>query len=151
MISGHFLEKYINSPAHHTLHHLYFTCNYGQYTTFSDSWGGSYRAPRPDLDPIHDAIKNIERKRLLAEREERKAAVAAALALGEELVNIQGGEEVEASDSGYEGSELDEREVKVKKEKSGNGNVKGKKVEVEVFTESFRKLEPGKEVLRRRR
>ncbi len=118
-----------------------------QYTTFSDSWGGSYRAPRPDLDPIHDAIKNIERKRLLAEREERKAAVAAALALGEELVNIQGGEDVEASDSGYEGSELDEREVKVKKEKNGNG--KGKKVEV--FTESFRKLEPGKEVLRKRR
>ena len=30
MISGHLLERYINSPAHHTLHHLYFTCNYGQ-------------------------------------------------------------------------------------------------------------------------
>lgn len=30
MISGHFLERFINSPAHHTLHHLYFTCNYGQ-------------------------------------------------------------------------------------------------------------------------
>jgi lathosterol oxidase len=30
MISGHFFERYINSPAHHTLHHLYFTCNYGQ-------------------------------------------------------------------------------------------------------------------------
>lgn len=30
MISGSWWEKYINSPAHHTLHHLYFTCNYGQ-------------------------------------------------------------------------------------------------------------------------
>jgi lathosterol oxidase len=30
MINGHYLQKFINSPAHHTLHHLYFTCNYGQ-------------------------------------------------------------------------------------------------------------------------
>lgn len=30
MITGHFLEKLINGPAHHTLHHLYFTVNYGQ-------------------------------------------------------------------------------------------------------------------------
>jgi hypothetical protein len=30
MITGHPLEKIINGPAHHTLHHLYFTCNYGQ-------------------------------------------------------------------------------------------------------------------------
>ena len=33
MISGHLLEKYINSPAHHTLHHMYFTCNYGQVSS----------------------------------------------------------------------------------------------------------------------
>ena len=24
------IERFINTPAHHTLHHLYFTCNYGQ-------------------------------------------------------------------------------------------------------------------------
>ena len=30
MVTGHFLEKFINGPAHHTLHHLYFTVNYGQ-------------------------------------------------------------------------------------------------------------------------
>ena len=30
MITGSWWEKYINSAAHHTLHHLYFTCNYGQ-------------------------------------------------------------------------------------------------------------------------
>lgn len=35
MISGHLLERYINSPAHHTLHHLYFTCNYGQVSVLS--------------------------------------------------------------------------------------------------------------------
>ena len=30
MITGHAFEKVINGPAHHTLHHLYFTVNYGQ-------------------------------------------------------------------------------------------------------------------------
>ena len=30
MITGHIFEKAINGPAHHTLHHLYFTVNYGQ-------------------------------------------------------------------------------------------------------------------------
>jgi len=30
MITGHPLEKIINGPAHHTLHHIYFTVNYGQ-------------------------------------------------------------------------------------------------------------------------
>lgn len=30
MITGHIFEKVINGPAHHTLHHLYFTVNYGQ-------------------------------------------------------------------------------------------------------------------------
>lgn len=30
MITGHPLENIINGPAHHTLHHLYFTVNYGQ-------------------------------------------------------------------------------------------------------------------------
>lgn len=30
MIHDHPLEKFINGPAHHTLHHMYFTVNYGQ-------------------------------------------------------------------------------------------------------------------------
>ena len=33
MITGHPLEKIINGPAHHTLHHLYFTVNYGQVSS----------------------------------------------------------------------------------------------------------------------
>jgi hypothetical protein len=37
MVTGHALEKIINGPAHHTLHHLYFTVNYGQVCTFSYS------------------------------------------------------------------------------------------------------------------
>lgn len=35
MITGHPLEHVINGPAHHTLHHLYFTVNYGQVHTLS--------------------------------------------------------------------------------------------------------------------
>jgi lathosterol oxidase len=52
MITGHALEKIINGPAHHTLHHLYFTVNYGQYFTWADRTGGSYRQPDSSLDPL---------------------------------------------------------------------------------------------------
>lgn len=52
MITGHPLEHAINGPAHHTLHHLYFVCNYGQYFTFADRAGGSYRHPDSALDPL---------------------------------------------------------------------------------------------------
>ncbi|WWC57565.1 uncharacterized protein I303_100097 [Kwoniella dejecticola CBS 10117] len=65
MISGHFLERYINSPAHHTLHHLYFTVNYGQYFTWADSFWDSYRAPEDKLDPIHASIQNMKKKGLI--------------------------------------------------------------------------------------
>jgi len=54
MVTGHILENVINGPAHHTLHHLYFTVNYGQYFTWADRTGGSYRHPQPDLDPLND-------------------------------------------------------------------------------------------------
>lgn len=52
MITGHPLETVINGPAHHTLHHLYFTVNYGQYFTWADKMGGSYRQPKKELDPL---------------------------------------------------------------------------------------------------
>ncbi|KLO17103.1 fatty acid hydroxylase [Schizopora paradoxa] len=54
MITGHPLEHIINGPAHHTLHHLYFTVNYGQYFTWADRAAGSYRHPMPELDPLND-------------------------------------------------------------------------------------------------
>jgi len=38
-------NRVINGAACHTLHHLYFNYNYGQFTTFWDRLGGSYRAP----------------------------------------------------------------------------------------------------------
>ncbi|KAF9000694.1 fatty acid hydroxylase [Cyathus striatus] len=52
MITGHPLETLINGPAHHTLHHLYFTVNYGQYFTWADRVYGSYRQPESHLDPL---------------------------------------------------------------------------------------------------
>ncbi|CAG8438366.1 4789_t:CDS:2 [Ambispora gerdemannii] len=36
---------FINGAAHHSLHHLYFNYNYGQYFTLWDKIGGSYRLP----------------------------------------------------------------------------------------------------------
>ncbi|OTB06920.1 hypothetical protein M426DRAFT_318630 [Hypoxylon sp. CI-4A] len=39
----------INGAACHTMHHLYFNYNYGQYTTFWDRLGKSYRQPDEDL------------------------------------------------------------------------------------------------------
>lgn len=40
---------FLNSSAHHNLHHMYFTVNYGQYFTFWDRIGGSYRKPSEKL------------------------------------------------------------------------------------------------------
>ncbi|KAI5892799.1 uncharacterized protein SCHCODRAFT_02543117 [Schizophyllum commune H4-8] len=54
MITGHPLENIINGPAHHTLHHVYFTVNYGQYFTWSDRAGGSYMHPDYKFDPLRD-------------------------------------------------------------------------------------------------
>ncbi|KAI0733597.1 hypothetical protein C8Q72DRAFT_812046 [Fomitopsis betulina] len=62
MITGHFLEKVINGPAHHTLHHLYFTVNYGQYFTWADRMGNSYRQPASDLDPLKEVHAHLAKK-----------------------------------------------------------------------------------------
>lgn len=39
------LQPLINGTAHHTDHHLYYTCNYGQYFTLWDRICGSFRYP----------------------------------------------------------------------------------------------------------
>ncbi|KII89105.1 hypothetical protein PLICRDRAFT_40744 [Plicaturopsis crispa FD-325 SS-3] len=59
MITDHPLEKIINGPAHHTLHHLYFTVNYGQYFTLADRLGNSYRQPDASLDPLLE-VKRLD-------------------------------------------------------------------------------------------
>ncbi|KAJ4475638.1 fatty acid hydroxylase [Lentinula aciculospora] len=60
MITGHPLEKIINGPAHHTLHHIYYTVNYGQYFTWADRASNSYRHPDASLDPLLE-VKMHER------------------------------------------------------------------------------------------
>lgn len=45
LIVDHPLEHILNGPSHHTLHHLHFTCNYGQYFTWADRVGKTYRHP----------------------------------------------------------------------------------------------------------
>ncbi|KAJ5570347.1 uncharacterized protein N7459_009777 [Penicillium hispanicum] len=39
----------VNGAACHTMHHLYFNYNYGQFTTLWDRLGGSYRKPNEEL------------------------------------------------------------------------------------------------------
>lgn len=102
------LEKIINGPSHHTLHHLLFTCNYGQYFTFCDRAGGSYRAPRVEDDPML-AVTALEEKEKLAKKAAAAAAVAAKVAKVEEVASS----ESDASSSGDEG-------VVIKKESRKN-------------------------------
>lgn len=39
----------VNGAAHHTVHHLYFNYNYGQFTTLFDRMFGSYRKPTQEI------------------------------------------------------------------------------------------------------
>nr|AEM61133.1 C-5 sterol desaturase [Puccinia striiformis f. sp. tritici] len=58
LIVGHRLESYINSPSHHTLHHLYFNCNFGQYCTWTDRLFSTYRHPNLDDKLALDSKKH---------------------------------------------------------------------------------------------
>lgn len=51
------MDKIINGPSHHTLHHMHFTVNYGQYFCFNDRMGGSFRRPVKTDDPLLDVLK----------------------------------------------------------------------------------------------
>ena len=63
MITDHPLETIINGPAHHTLHHMFFTVNYGQYFTWADRMGGSYSQPAKELDPMLDILAAEAKKK----------------------------------------------------------------------------------------
>lgn len=47
---GNFVSefKFINGAAHHTVHHLEYSYNYGQYFTLWDRLGGSFKQPERD-------------------------------------------------------------------------------------------------------
>jgi lathosterol oxidase len=54
---GDYLAKnpIINGSARHTMHHLYFNYNYGQYTTMWDRLGGSHR--QPEIEMFEEALR----------------------------------------------------------------------------------------------
>ncbi|EXJ62716.1 hypothetical protein A1O7_03154 [Cladophialophora yegresii CBS 114405] len=67
-------EYYANSPiingaACHTMHHLYFNYNYGQFTTLWDRLGGSYRKPNDELFRRETKISKAEFDRQAKEME----------------------------------------------------------------------------------
>jgi len=41
----------LNYTGHHTLHHWYYHCNYGQFFTFWDRLMGTYRDPAVEKNP----------------------------------------------------------------------------------------------------
>lgn len=53
-------DPYVNGAACHTVHHLYFNYNYGQFCTLWDRLGGTYREPDPELfNPKARTDKNV--------------------------------------------------------------------------------------------
>ncbi|CAO3673672.1 unnamed protein product [Umbelopsis vinacea] len=58
---GNFLlrSSVINSSAHHSVHHLYFNYNYGQYFTLWDRFGGSHR--QPTEEQYNDLLRNDQK------------------------------------------------------------------------------------------
>ncbi|KAJ5752331.1 hypothetical protein N7520_009248 [Penicillium odoratum] len=59
----------VNGAACHTMHHLYFNYNYGQFTTLWDRLGGSYRKPNEELFRRETKMGDQEWKRQAKEME----------------------------------------------------------------------------------
>jgi len=59
----------INGAACHTMHHLYFNYNYGQFTTLWDRLGGSYRKPNDELFRRETKMGQAEWQRQVKEME----------------------------------------------------------------------------------
>ena len=59
----------INGAACHTMHHLYFNYNYGQFTTLWDRLGGSYRQPNNELFQRESKMSKTEWDRQIREME----------------------------------------------------------------------------------
>ncbi|KAK9367277.1 hypothetical protein V1509DRAFT_626824 [Lipomyces kononenkoae] len=68
---GEYMTKspVVNGAACHTIHHLYFNYNYGQFTTLWDRIGGSYRAPEEALFDQKTKMSDATWKQQAAEME----------------------------------------------------------------------------------
>ncbi|MCJ1248333.1 c-5 sterol desaturase [Trapelia coarctata] len=65
----------LNGAAHHTMHHLYFNFNYGQFTTLWDRLGGSYRKPNAELFSRESKMSKSEWERQCKEMEKVQKTV----------------------------------------------------------------------------
>ncbi|MCJ1375465.1 c-5 sterol desaturase [Loxospora ochrophaea] len=65
----------INGAACHTMHHLYFNYNYGQFTTLWDRLGGSYRQPNEELFSRESKMSKAEWERQVGEMEKVQRSV----------------------------------------------------------------------------
>lgn len=65
----------INGAACHTMHHLYFNYNYGQFTTLWDRLGGSYRQPNDELFSRESKMSKAEWDRQTKEMEKLQKEV----------------------------------------------------------------------------
>ena len=54
-------DPVVNGTACHTVHHLYFNYNYGQFTTLWDRLGNSYRRPEDTLFVRNTTKKDDEK------------------------------------------------------------------------------------------
>ncbi|KAJ3034538.1 c-5 sterol desaturase [Rhizophlyctis rosea] len=62
-------HPWVNGSAHHTIHHLEFNYNYGQYTTLWDRIGGSYRHPVEQFENemfFERSAKKVEKAKRVA-------------------------------------------------------------------------------------
>ncbi|CAN6648385.1 delta(7)-sterol 5(6)-desaturase Erg3p [Trichomonascus vanleenenianus] len=65
----------VNGSACHTIHHLYFNYNYGQYTTLWDRLGGSHRTPDKELFDRNTKMSTSTWKKQSKQMEEIKKVV----------------------------------------------------------------------------
>ena len=68
-------SSFINGAACHTMHHLYFNYNYGQFTTLWDRLGGSYRQPNDELFSRESKMSKAEWERQIKEMEKLQKEV----------------------------------------------------------------------------
>ena len=68
-------SQILNGAACHTMHHLYFNYNYGQFTTVWDRLGGSYRKPNEELFSREGKMSKAEWEKQCQEMEKIQETV----------------------------------------------------------------------------
>lgn len=82
-------DPVVNGTACHTIHHLYFNYNYGQFTTLWDRLGGSYR--RPDDSLFIKDVKVEENKKIWKDQVEKMEVIRNELeGKGDDRVYVEG-------------------------------------------------------------